>query len=306
MPMNENPPSVIRFRDITEMHAFLNLDESIDPLISLNDLASYGDEYKRFKNQRYELNFYGIHLIQAEMDGIFKYSKTVLEVKPNEMSFVVPERAVLFDPLDITVNRKGFALYISKDLIINTHLAKKIHEYPFFAYNFLDTLKPDSNQLNQIIHYFKIIKFHISNKHTHLLINCLELFFDFLNTIYNQGKNMQILENEIFLNFKQSLVDYYLSGKSKINGLPRVSYFCEELNISEQKLRSEIKSEENKNPTQYIQEHIFYVSKNKLLSTDKSIKQISFELGFQNPAAFTKFFKKCAKVSPIIYRIENR
>lgn len=47
----------------------------------------------------------------------------------------------------------------------------------------------------------------------------------------------------------------------------------------------------DKTPLQIIHERIILEAKRQLLYTDKSLKQISHELGFQDPAQFSKLFK---------------
>ncbi|HLP93044.1 MAG TPA: helix-turn-helix domain-containing protein [Saprospiraceae bacterium] len=53
-----------------------------------------------------------------------------------------------------------------------------------------------------------------------------------------------------------------------------------------------------KSPLQTISDRIFLESKRLLLYTNKSSGEIGFELGFEEPAHFSRFFKKMAGESP--------
>lgn len=53
-----------------------------------------------------------------------------------------------------------------------------------------------------------------------------------------------------------------------------------------------------KTPTQVIQERIIAEAKRLFYYTDKSVKEISCDLGFEEVAHFSKFFKNCTSQNP--------
>jgi len=57
-----------------------------------------------------------------------------------------------------------------------------------------------------------------------------------------------------------------------------------------------------KTPSQIIRERVMVEAKRLLLYTDRSIKDIAFELGFEDMSYFSNFFKKSAHVSPSDFR----
>jgi len=57
-----------------------------------------------------------------------------------------------------------------------------------------------------------------------------------------------------------------------------------------------------KPPSQIIQDRIIVEAKRLLRFTDRSVKEISFELGFEDVAYFSNFFKKNAGISPSDFR----
>lgn len=58
----------------------------------------------------------------------------------------------------------------------------------------------------------------------------------------------------------------------------------------------------DKTPLQIIHERIILEAKRQLLYTDKSLKQISYETGFEDPAQFSKLFKNVAGKSAIDFK----
>ncbi|MBL6447792.1 helix-turn-helix domain-containing protein [Fulvivirga sp. 29W222] len=78
--------------------------------------------------------------------------------------------------------------------------------------------------------------------------------------------------------------------------------YAELLNISGNALAKVVKSYFNKTLTGLIAERIIIEAKRELYLTSKAIKQIAYELGFNDEYYFSRFFKNNANVSPQIYR----
>lgn len=60
-----------------------------------------------------------------------------------------------------------------------------------------------------------------------------------------------------------------------------------------------------KSPLQIIQDRILLESKRILLNSKKSIKEIAFELGFEDIQSFSRFFKNKVSISPKEFRENN-
>ena len=74
------------------------------------------------------------------------------------------------------------------------------------------------------------------------------------------------------------------------------------LNITPSALAKASKVHFNKTLTDLISERIIIEAKRELYLTSKAVKQIAFELGFNDEHYFSRFFKKNADISPQIYR----
>lgn len=61
----------------------------------------------------------------------------------------------------------------------------------------------------------------------------------------------------------------------------------------------------DKSPIQVIKERVLMEAKRLLMYTEMSSKEIAFELGFDDPATFSRFFKNAAKVSPSAFKKEQ-
>ncbi|MES2279075.1 MAG: AraC family transcriptional regulator [Bacteroidota bacterium] len=81
-----------------------------------------------------------------------------------------------------------------------------------------------------------------------------------------------------------------------------VSFYADRLFKSPKTLANLFAIFNQKTPSQIIQERIIIEAKRLLFYTDKSIKHITFELGFEDLAYFSSFFKKNTGVSPSDFR----
>ena len=78
--------------------------------------------------------------------------------------------------------------------------------------------------------------------------------------------------------------------------------YAESLNISPKALAKITKSYFNKTLSGLISERIIIEAKRELYLTDKPIKEIAYELGYNDEYYFSRFFKTNADVSPRAYR----
>ena len=81
-----------------------------------------------------------------------------------------------------------------------------------------------------------------------------------------------------------------------------VSFYAGQLCKSPKTLSNFFAIYNHKTPSQVIQERIFIEAKRLLSYTEKTIKQVTFELGFEDVSHFSNFFKKLALVSPLDFR----
>jgi len=80
------------------------------------------------------------------------------------------------------------------------------------------------------------------------------------------------------------------------------SEYADMLNISAKALARLVKNYFNKTLTDLIAQRIIIEAKRELYLTQKSVKEIAYELGYEDEHYFSRFFKNNADVSPQLYR----
>lgn len=82
----------------------------------------------------------------------------------------------------------------------------------------------------------------------------------------------------------------------------KVSFYATYFHLSTSLFSKKIKQQFGKTPSQLIQERTILEAKKLLHLTHKSIKEIAFELNFEDEFYFSRYFKKHIGLSPMHYR----
>ncbi|MCD0463871.1 helix-turn-helix domain-containing protein [Flavobacterium sp. ENC] len=99
----------------------------------------------------------------------------------------------------------------------------------------------------------------------------------------------------ILQNLKDAIEDHFKTKHS-------AGHYAEMLNISPKALAKLSKNYFNKTLTDLIAERIIIEAKRELYMTNKTVKEIAYQLGYDDEHYFSRFFKTNADVSPQLYR----
>ena len=94
-------------------------------------------------------------------------------------------------------------------------------------------------------------------------------------------------------------MDAYLKSDATQLGVPTVNFFAEKLNLSPNYLSDLLKNITGKNAQAHIQESLVERAKELLSTTNLSIKEIAYDLGFEYPQSFSTMFKKNTQQTPL-------
>jgi AraC family transcriptional regulator, transcriptional activator of pobA len=83
-----------------------------------------------------------------------------------------------------------------------------------------------------------------------------------------------------------------------------VSFYSDLLNKSPKTLSNLFALSKNKSPKEIIDDRLYLEACKVLRYTSKSVKEIGFELGFEDLANFSRFFRNKAGIAPREYRLE--
>lgn len=112
----------------------------------------------------------------------------------------------------------------------------------------------------------------------------------------------KINNHQILDSLEEMLTAYFKSDALAKKGLPTVGYIAEALNISPSYLGSLLKALTGQNAQQHLHHKLIEMAKEKLSTTDLSVSEIAYELGFEHSQSFSKLFKSKTNLSPLEFR----
>lgn len=96
--------------------------------------------------------------------------------------------------------------------------------------------------------------------------------------------------------------DFSLLVEQNFRTLHSVTNYAERLGVSPKSITKHFQKMGAKTPSEFIKNRILLEAKRLLIYTDKTVKEIAFELGFNDPAYFTRFFTKSIEKSPLQFK----
>ena len=98
------------------------------------------------------------------------------------------------------------------------------------------------------------------------------------------------------------LKQYLLNIEASYTSLHEVAGYAKMMNISAGHLSELIKEQSGKPAIAHIHERLMVEAKRLLVHTDLAVKEIAFELGFEDASYFNRFFKRLSQQTPAAYR----
>ncbi len=125
-----------------------------------------------------------------------------------------------------------------------------------------------------------------------LLLICEELHLD---GGISSADDTRIRDKEIFNKFLEAIAAEQQKHR-------QVAYYANKLSITPKYLSIISQRVSGKSPTQWINDSTITDCCNMLMHTHKSVKEISYNLGFPNSSFFGQFFRRQTGMTPLEYR----
>ncbi len=247
-------------------------------------------------------NYYSIIWI-IDGKGKVKSDFSEYEFEAGQMYSFTPYQPFMFST---NTKLKGIAIQFhpdfycihmhQKEVACNGVLFNNIYEAPFIN---VDSTK--ANTFNLIVEQIKGEMLNSALAQYEILVSYLKIFLITAARIKTEQQPSiktiisDLKEPFIIQNLKDSIEKDF-----KTKHAP--SDYADALNISAKALAKITKTHFNKTLTSLISERIIIEAKRELYLTNKAIKEIAYELGYEDEHYFSRFFKTNADVSPQMYR----
>ena len=292
-----------RIQSVTEIHRMMGLPKPHHPLIGIVNLSGLADNEPETNAVIFDLY---VVTLKRGCDKLF-YGQQKYDFDEGLMAFLSPGQILRGEDGGVPPNLEGWMLFIHPDFLWNTPLARKIKQYEYFGYSTNEALflsDKEESIVNGIIENIKN-EYHsnIDKFSQDVIIAQLELLFTYAQRFYERQFITRKITNHTILNRLEDLLADYFSNESLIDkGLPSVQYIADSLAISKKYLSSLLKQLTGQSTQQIIHEKLIEKAKEKLSTTDLSVSEIAYDLGFEHSQSFSKLFKSKTKQSPLEFR----
>ena len=237
----------------------------------------------------------GAGTVNADFDGYHFEANSLFTFAP-------------YQPYVFTTTKpiKGIAIYFhfdffcihkhQKELELNGVLYNNVYQPPF--------VKVDENSAAT----FKMLCEQIEAEMQHAALAQHELLVSYLKIFLITASRLKIEQQpkvaEMVKDSKEPFILQKLKDAIEENFKTKhsASEYADLLYISPKALAKITKTHFNKTLSGLINERIIIEAKRELYLTDKTVKEIAYELGYEDEFYFSRFFKVNADVSPQLYR----
>ncbi len=273
------------------------------PLVSLINNMDNGVELHKLPKSHL-LNFYKISY-KANLRGQFRYGQHFYDFEEGGLFFVSPNQVVTTH--DYSGDHSGYTLLIHPDFLLTYSLSKKIRSYGFFSYAVNEALHLSDGEKTTILSIFRIIEEEIGSRiddfSQDVIVSQIELLLNYANRFYKRQFITRKAANSDLLQKLEEILDGYFDSNDSLNtGIPTVQFLAGKLNTSPGYLSDMLRSLTGQNAQQHIHAKLIEKAKEKLSTTELSVSEIAYELGFEHPQSFSKLFKTKTALSPVEFR----
>ena len=208
---------------------------------------------------------------------------TIIE---GDLLFAMPNQ--IFVPPSKTDNLK----YYKVTFYENT-LALLPQHFPFLV-NPLNsqTITLDSAARERVRKVFEILnQILYTNKQltdSEIILAYLNLLLSELNSAYFKNEPIDIVNTNL-----SKFVEFKLMVETNLTQQPAINTIAEKLSLTTNSLYRLVKEYSGTSPKDFFTNRLIIEAQRKLLYSNLSVKEIAYELGFNDPDYFSRFFKKC-------------
>ena len=287
---------------LVKLHQALGMPAPLHPLVSISNFyeAEAGEELA----EGVLLNFYQISL-KEYFDGSIKYGQTQYDFDGGGLLFTAPNQLLASGGDEEEC--EGPTLIFHPDFLKGNELSTRIKTYGFFTYNANEALQLSAKERQVVKNIFQNIHDELEQRIDHfsqnVIINQISLLLSYSERFYErQFITRKPVNNDLLTKMEQLLDAYFKDNRSLSQGVPTVQYLANQLALSSGYLSDMLRSLTGMNAQQHIHQKVVEQAKILLSENRLSISEIAFQLGFEHPQSFSKFFRNKTALSPNEYR----
>ncbi|MBL0911032.1 MAG: helix-turn-helix transcriptional regulator [Bacteroidia bacterium] len=307
--MKKNTHAPLKFASLTEAAKTLGFPPPQHPLITVMNGIDRPLDFTSVPDG-HVLSFYKI-AFRPNIGGLVRYGQTHFDYNEGGLFFAAPGQIVAPDERanagEAPCTRQEIAILMHPDFLLHYPLAAKIKKYRFFSYAVNEALHLSEKEKDIILNLFRNIEEELNSRIDELsqdvVMAQLELLLNYAQRFYKrQFITRKTISNSLLQQFEETLDSYFNDEQPLFQGIPTVQNLADRLAISPGYLSDMLRTLTGQNAQQHIHEKLIEKAKERLSTTNLSVSEIAYELGFEHPQSFSKLFKTKTRQSPLEFR----
>jgi len=240
------------------------------------------DNYQRY--DFYQLLWFT--KVEGNPSYFLDFKEYILE--ENQFVLVFPGQIDMLD----TKGKEGFLYVIRNDSFFQMN--QRINSDYLNGYLSNIFLTPDKQMTSVLKQLTDLLFIEYNGKNRPVLMESYmeALLFHIASLTENRPRN----SNDFIVSRLMHLIDLHFITHQDTD------FYVHELGMTHKKINEECKKGTGKTIKQHIQERLILEIKKEIRLNQKSLKEISFDLGFSEPAYFSRFFKQHTSLTPKEFR----
>lgn len=293
----------LHFETISKLHQAIGIAKPKHPLFSIIRFEDF-PEFKNEQRVRLISDFYQITL-KKECPCKIQYGQTIFDFDEGVISCFAPKQIHIIDK-EFKPAKSGWQLSIHHDFLRTYPLGQAIRKLGFFNYEINEALILSEDEQRSIESIFEHIEkeYHlpIDNFSQDVIIAHLDAVLSYCNRYYNrQFITRKTNHGEMLDRIEQLLKNWFENPNAK--GLPTAGYLAAKMNLSSKYLSDCLKQLTGQTTQQFIHDKLIEQAKVILTTTELSVSEIAYQLGFEYSQSFSKLFKSKTDQTPVKYRL---
>ena len=296
---------IIKINTIEEYTERLGCPPANHPLISINRLTDVKNYVPIGKPVL--LNLYSITIKDGVTCTSTKYGWREYDFKRGLINFYAPGQIHSWNDKTENSDRWGWLLAFHPDFIRKYPLGAKIDKLKFFSYETNEALHMSDAERVMTEGIMESIESEYKrniDEHTQdIIVSQLDVLLNYSERFYTrQFRTRNSVESDILTRFQSILHKHFEKNKDT---LITANDIASELAMSTHYLSDLLRNLTGLNTQQQIHAYLIERAKSLLLTTNLSVSEIAFSLGFEYPQYFSRLFKSKTGQTPIEFRNMN-
>ncbi|MFA8341425.1 MAG: helix-turn-helix domain-containing protein [Rhodothermaceae bacterium] len=244
----------------------------------------------------FEISFYHGY----DIDLLVEHEKkSALE---NNLCFVSPNQLFNWNLKKRNSGSYNYTIFFRPELLPYSKGAYSLYKmFPFFNRNIQSIYRLSKKHSDFVVNLLEKIYY----EHKNFNEDSLQLIISYLNILLINCKR-ELRQNHYLIKERSRAEEISYQFESLVQNSVKskqvISFYANKLNISEVYLSECVKKTTKKTAKQIIDEYLIIEAKSVLKHSNKSIAQISIELGFDDNSNFGKYFKKHTGMTPLEFQ----